>query len=94
MTKPRVISPDQIQALASSHIRHFDNLLRGRTGFQINAAECEEYVKLWQSIKTADPAFLNPRQKREIAEAIFSGDYDHIMAIDFEAGETLEFPSL
>jgi hypothetical protein len=34
------------------------------------------------------------RQKQEIAEAIFSGDYDHIMAIDHEAGEVLAFPTV
>lgn len=93
MSTERFISPDQIQALASSHILHFGNLLSGRTRFQINAAECEAYLKLWQSIKT-DPTFLNARQKQEIAEAIYSGDYDHIMAIDSEAGEELAFPTL
>lgn len=94
MTTKRFISPDQIQALAEAHIRHFVNLLSGRSGFDTNVTECCAYLNLWKSIKGEDPAFLNPRQKQEIAEAIFSGDYDHIMAIDHEAGEVLAFPAI
>lgn len=94
ITTEKFICSDQIQALASAHIRHFENLLSGQTRFQINASECNAYLTLWQSIKREEPGLLNARQKREIAEAIFSGDYDHIMAIDYEAGEVLAFPTL
>ncbi len=92
MTTERFITPDQIQALARSHIRHFERLLSGTTIFDINASECNAYLTLWQSIKRAEPGFLNPRQKQEIAEAIFSGDYDHIMALGED--EELAFPTL
>jgi hypothetical protein len=93
MTTERFISPDQIQALAEAHIRHFVNLLSGRSRFQINESECCAYLNLWKAIKSASPSTLDARQKQEIAEAIFSGDYDHIMAIDHEADELLALPT-
>lgn len=93
-TNTKVITPDQIKRLAGAHINHFENLLSGRSRFQINRAECEAYLGLWTSIYHADSAFLNARQKQEITAAVYSGDYDHIFALDFEGDEELDFPTI
>jgi hypothetical protein len=77
----------QAKALADAHVNHFSNLLRrAKEGLPgIREKECEMYLGIWQEaqrlITNEDwKERLGPAAKRELNDAIESGDYDKLLS--------------
>ncbi len=78
---PKKLTPAQLNTLADKHIERFTDMINSRNR-HVNVQECRAYLVIWHSIKlklAAGHTDLSPEERREIREAVESGDYDDLL---------------
>lgn len=82
--KPDELGTEQVKALAVAHVRRFEYRMTGSSR-HVNHAECEKLLVVWKSILVKarrSPQWrllLSDEEKREILEAVESGDFDDLL---------------
>lgn len=82
--KPEELSTEQVKALAVAHVRRFEFKIAG-SNRHVNHAECERHLAVWKAVLVKakrSPQWrllLSDEEKREIQEAVESGDFEELL---------------
>ncbi len=87
------LSKEQIEKLAVAHIRHYKNLIYSPSKF-VNGGECHKYAEIWQRVLESinEDLPIGEQGKREIYDAVFSGDYEYITGKLLDGDTKVEYP--
>jgi hypothetical protein len=80
MTAADKLAPEKILDLAAAHIVHYRSLIRSGSP-NVRLDECGAYLRIWQQVIDEKGVWANLNQyaRREIRDAIDSGEYDDLL---------------